>query len=387
MMNTHEQNIRSTLKKARRIVVKVGTRVLVDKNGRPNQRRIDALASDMAALQKAGKEVALVTSGAVGAGVEALGMKTRPKMLPEIQMAAAVGQARLMARYEKPFAAQKCQIGQVLLTYDDLTNRERHLNIRNTVNALFRHRIIPIINENDVVSVNEIKVGDNDVLAALSAIMIHADILILLSTTNGVRKTLPSGRTRLISCLTGIDDTVMQHVSGKGSHLSTGGMETKLLAAGKAVGAGITTLIADGRRSGILAELFSGRKTGTILPAADWEDGPLPSRKRWLAYFHRATGTIVVDPGARAALEHRGTSLLPIGIKAVCGRFSVGAAVNIKDTDGTLFARGLTEFASDDVEKIKGHKTSEMLGILGRHDYDEVIHRDNMVILTNGENQ
>ncbi|MDD4734852.1 MAG: glutamate 5-kinase [Kiritimatiellae bacterium] len=376
-------NIRGRLQEVRRVVVKVGTRVLVEKTGRPNQRRIDALAADLAALRKRGIDVMLVSSGAVGSGVEALGMKSRPKTLPELQMAAAVGQARLMARYQKPFTKHKCQVGQLLLTYADLTNRERHLNIRNTVNALFQHQIIPIVNENDVVSVNEIKVGDNDVLAALSAIMIDADLLILLSTTNGFRKTLESGRSRTVSYLPCVDQEAMSHVNGKGSDLSTGGMTTKLQAAQKAVDVGIATVIADGRRPGIIQKIMSGQRCGTLIADPAWalHERALCARKRWIAYFNRASGSITVDDGAKKALLENGKSLLPIGIRKVTGTFSMGDIVNVRDLAGHLIATGLTDYASDDIERIRGRNTREIREIMKTCEYDEVIHRDNLAVL------
>ncbi len=381
-MNDCEKNIRSKLCGARRVVIKVGTRVLVEKTGRPNQRRIDALAGELAVLRKSGVDVALVSSGAVGSGVEALGMKTRPKALPELQMAAAVGQARLMARYQKPFAKHKCQIGQLLLTYADLTNRERHLNIRNTVNALFQHQIVPIINENDVVSVNEIKVGDNDVLAALSAIMIDADLLILLSTTNGFRETRENGTRRTVSYLPVVGQDAMRHVNGKGSELSTGGMETKLKAAQKAVDVGIPTIIADGRRAGVIQDILAGKNQGTLIAAPDWapNERALTARKRWIAYFNRSSGSITVDDGAKKALLESGKSLLPIGIKKVAGVFSVGDIVDIRDLAGTVIAMGLTDYASGDIERIMGHQTREIRTIMKSCEFDEVVHRDNLVV-------
>jgi len=379
--NVQMPPMRNRLTEAKRVVVKVGTRVLVDRNGRPNRQRIKALAYELADLRKKGMDVALVSSGAVGAGIEALGMTSRPKTLPELQMAAAIGQTRLMALYEKPFAEKKCKIGQVLLTYDDLNNRERHLNIRHTVKTLFEHGVIPIINENDVVSVNEIKVGDNDVLAALFSIMIHADLLILLTTTNGLKETLANGKTRVIPYLEKIDENAMNHVKGKESHLSTGGMETKLLAAQKASSVDIPTVIADGRKEGVISSILQGRKIGTLIAASNGNaQKALPARKRWIAYFHRANGSVAVDDGAKKALLKKGTSLLPIGIKQVTGTFSLGSVINIKDREGETFARGLVDYSSEDIAAIMGHNSKEIRDILGTCDYEEVIHRDNMVI-------
>lgn len=381
-MKRQAETERSGLAAARRIVVKAGSRVLVQRNGRPDPVRLKRLVDQLVRLQKGGAEVVLVSSGAVGAGMEGLGRKTRPTRLPDLQMAAAVGQTRLMQHYAELFAAHRIQVGQVLLTHDDLKHRQRHLNARNTVMNLLRHGIVPIINENDVVAVDEIKVGDNDELAALAAILIDADALVLLTTINGLREPDGERRTRRIPWIEKVTPDVLALARGKGSALSTGGMGTKLLAAQMTADLGIPAVIADGRKAGILDELFAGGDTGTLVGRVRGSGGrSLNRRKRWIAYFHRPEGTLEVDRGAGQALLRGGKSLLPIGIRNVIGDFGVGAVVNIHTTDGTLLARGLVDYDSDQVRRIMGRKTADIEPILGSRDFDEVVHRDNMVIL------
>ncbi|NCC50042.1 MAG: glutamate 5-kinase [Spartobacteria bacterium] len=380
-MSEAEITNRYKLTQARRIVVKVGSRVLVQQSGRPEMRRIRTLVKDLAWLRHQGCDVVLVSSGAVGAGMEALGIKRKPTNLPDLQMAAAVGQNRLMARYDKLFSEEGCLIGQVLLTHDVLNNRVRHLNARNTMLNMFRHGIIPIVNENDVIAADEIKLGDNDVLASLVALLTQADVLVLLSTTDGLRAPTSASRTRRVSFLEGVNEASLSLAVGKGSDLSSGGMATKLQAAQTAAKGGVLTVLADGRKPGILRRIRAGEDVGTLIALPGERNADLSGRKRWIAFFHRACGSIVVDEGAGRALEEKGKSLLPIGIREVQGEFPVGAVVNVKDAAGRLIARGLTEYASSDIVKIMGRRTSEISAILGRKDYDEVIHRDNMVLM------
>lgn len=361
---------RGALKNAKRIVVKAGTKVLVQRTGRPDRRRLGLLVDELAAFQNHGREIAFVSSGAVGAGLDALGMKTRPKAMPDLQMAAAVGQIRLMSVYDELFAGHKCRIGQVLLTHDALKHRERHLNARNTLLNLIANRIIPIINENDAISVEEIKFGDNDVLAALVSILIDADALVLLSSTDGLRdEPDANGKTRRVSCIEQVDDGVLRLVADKQDKLSTGGMASKLQSAQIAARNGIPVVIANGRKTGVLQRIFEGRDEGTLLiPKA----ATISKRKRWIAFFNRSEGQLVVDDGAAAALG-QGRSLLPVGIRAVVGDFKIGAMVDIQTMDGKTIARGLVEYSSAEVDALKGQHTNGKGG--------EVIHRDNMVTL------
>jgi glutamate 5-kinase len=355
---------RQALKNAKRVVVKAGSKVLVQRTGRPDETQLKQLVDELSAFRKGGGEVAFVSSGAVGAGLEALGMKTRPKAIPDLQMAAAVGQIGLMSVYHDLFHANNCKIGQVLLTHDALKHRERHLNARNTLLNLIEHEIIPIINENDTISTKEIKFGDNDVLAALVSILIDADALILLSTTDGLR----DGDER-VSYIEEVDKSVLSLVADKADLLSTGGMASKLQSAQIAAHNGIPVVIANGRKPGVLGRILNGEDEGTLLfPKA----GNISKRKRWIAFFNRVEGHLIIDEGAAEALAH-GKSLLPVGVVSVKGDFKVGAMVDIQSKDGRPLARGLVEYSSADITANRGHHTDEKTG--------EVIHRDNMVIL------
>jgi len=325
--------------------------------------------------------VVVVSSGAIGAGMEAMRMKKRPTNLPDLQMAAAVGQMRLMATYDKLFGAEKRRIGQVLLTHDDLKDRRRHLNARNSMMALLRNGIVPIVNENDVVAVDEIRFGDNDVLASLVALLIEADLLILLTTVDGFRAPGKSGRTRRIPVIRGLTEEHLKLARGKGSSLSTGGMASKLQAANMVAKVNAPAVIANGRNAKVLTKILKGDDVGTIIAPDTGPQGSLAGRKRWIAFFHKAQGTVVVDDGARQAIETKGKSLLPIGVRDVEGHFAAGTVVNVRTDQGVLFACGLVDYSSDQVRRIKGHKTTEIAKILGSHDYEEVIHRDNMVVL------
>ncbi len=345
--------------------MKAGSKVLVQSSGRPDSRQLRLLVDELAQFQNNGGEVAFVSSGAIGAGLEVLGMGKRPSSIPDLQMAAAVGQTRLMSLYDSLFSENKCNIGQVLLTHDALKHRERHLNARNTLLNLIANRIVPIINENDAISTEEIQFGDNDVLAALVAILIDADALVLLSTTDGLR----DENNKRVSYIEEVDDDVLGLVDDKQDELSAGGMASKLQSAQIAAHNGIPVVIANGRKAGVLTRILQGRDEGTLLFP---KEGNISKRKRWIAFFNRAEGHLVVDNGAAAALD-RGKSLLPVGIKAVEGTFKVGAMVNIQSMDGKHIARGLVEYSSDEITAIKGEKPA------GKS--SEVIHRDNMVVL------
>lgn len=383
MTKTINLNPRVNIADARRIVVKIGSRVLVQKTGRPDVRRMRSLVKELAALHHCGREIILVTSGAVGAGMEVLGLKQRPAKLPELQMAAAIGQTRLMAKYEKMFAAQKVVVGQVLLTHDGLRDRARHLNARNTMLCMIKTGIMPVVNENDTVAVEEIKFGDNDILASLVCHLVQADLLILLTTSDGLRQRLPSGRTKRVKIIEKIDADVLSLVEGKGSHISTGGMASKLMAARDVIKFGACVVIADGRKNNVLGAIMNGADTGTLaLPAPSKKENNMPGRKRWIAFFHRPAGRLIIDNGAKEAIVKKNKSLLPIGVKKVEGEFGVGAAVEIKTADNILAARGLVSYSSGDIRRIMGKKSSEIARILGSKDYDEVIHKDNMVILS-----
>jgi glutamate 5-kinase len=375
---------RMKLAAIQRVVVKIGSRALVQSNGRPDTRRMAALVDGIAALHRNGREVIVVSSGAIACGLQALGMKKRPDDLPTLQMAAAVGQSRLMAAYDQMFARKKCRIGQVLLTHDDLEHRRRHLNARNSMLKLLEHGVIPIVNENDVVSVDEIKFGDNDALASRTAMLVEAGLLVLLTTVNGFRATDAKGRSRKVDFLPGITSETLSHAKGKGSDFSTGGMASKLTSAAEAARMGTTVVIANGRQDGILQKIVAGANVGTLIPATVSADanGSLNHRRRWVAFFHHAQGRITVDDGARDALLKRGKSLLPVGIREVSGDFAPGDLVEILGLDGQRIAQGLSEYSSAELRLLKGLKTEKIRELLGNEAPGEVIHRDNLVVPT-----
>ena len=373
---------RKALSSSRRIIVKIGTRILVEKTGTPDLVRIRSLIKEMAQLHHRGKEIILVSSGAIATGMQILGLKKRPTQLPQLQMVAAVGQVGLMSLYDKYFTAFRCKIGQVLLTHDDLKNRPRHLNARNTILELLRHKLIPVVNENDVVSVDEIKFGDNDILASLITILIEAETLLLLTATDGLHNSFGTKSASRIPYLKSVTKNELSMAMGKDNALSQGGMESKLKSAQAAIHAGARVVIADGRKRNIISRILKGEDTGTLIGGSAQDSRSLLNgRKRWIAFFHKTNGTLFIDEGAQKALEQNGYSLLAIGIYKIKGHFSKGSLVSVKSADGKLIARGLVDYSSDRLEKIKGHRTSEIKKILGFKDYDEVIHRDNMVIL------
>jgi len=371
---------RERLLRAKRVVVKFGTRVLVDSRGRPRPERIESIVRQVSGLMDEGREVVIVSSGAVGAGLDELGFTTRPKDLASLQMAAAVGQSRLMQLYREEFRKHAITVGQVLLNHEDLKHRTRHLNARNTLLGLLSRGVVPIVNENDVVSVDEIRVGDNDYLASLVAVLVDADALILGTSVNGLRSQPVNGRTTRISSLTEVTRNELDLVGGKGSSLSTGGMATKLGAAQMANKAGIVSLIIDGRRPDGLQRGLAGEDIGTCIGKAGKDGRIRGKRKHWIAFFHKPTGHVEVDAGARRALLEGGKSLLAAGITQVEGSFMTGAVIEIHGPDGERLATGLSEFSAEDLKLIQGHKSAQIFEILGPAVSTEVIHRDNLVL-------
>ncbi len=365
--------------RARRIVVKVGTGVLSKGDLRLHRPTMAGLARELSELRAAGREVLLVSSGAILAGMAALGFARRPRQIPLKQAAAAVGQSHLMRAYEEAFQPHGQRVAQVLLTREDLRHRSRYLNARNTLFALLRLRVIPIINENDTVAVDEIKFGDNDTLSALVAHMAEADLLVILTDTDGVYTADP--RTHPDAALipvVGADVRGAFCADEGASPTGSGGMSSKLAAARQAAQAGVPTVVANGFVQGILGRILAGEEVGTLfLPRAL----PMRSRQRWLAFASAPRGAVVVDAGAREALLKGGKSLLASGIRATRGTFKAGDPVSILGPDRGEFARGLTNYGRDDVERIKGLRSSEIEAALGSKPFDEVVHRDNLVIL------
>ncbi|MGA2867355.1 MAG: glutamate 5-kinase [Verrucomicrobiota bacterium] len=356
---------RELLKDATRIVVKLGTGVLTDSRKQPDPAQMGQLVAQLAEQRQAGKELVLVSSGAVGAGMGALGYEKRPTELAELQACAAVGQSRLMATYEKLFGAFGLAVAQLLLTHEDLAHHERHLNARNTLITLLRHGIVPIVNENDVVSFTELKFGDNDKLSALVASLLPADLLVILTTVEGLMADFGQANPKMIPTVERLDLALESIAGGTSSLTAVGGMTSKIQAAKITVRSGIPLVIASGRKSQALARVLAGEEEGTLFVP---HPRRLRGRQRWIAFFHHPKGTLFVDPGARKALRESGRSLLPPGIARCEGEFAAGEVVRICDLDGTEFARGIAAFNAGDI------KARQLKRV-------EVVHRDNLVIL------
>jgi glutamate 5-kinase len=361
-----KQVVRSELlKNADRIVVKLGTGVLTDSGKQPDFAQMAQLTAQIAEQCKSGREVVIVTSGAVGAGMGALGYKKRPNELAEAQACAAVGQSRLMATYEKLFAAHGLHVAQVLLTHEDLQDHKRHLNARNTLVTLLDHEVVPIINENDAVSSTELKFGDNDKLSALVASLLPADLLVILTTVDGVIENFGKASARTIATIEKIDSDLEGIAGGTASDTAVGGMTSKIQAAKIVMRSGIPLVIASGHKRKVLAKILESEEEGTIFVP---QSGKLQGRKRWIAFFHHPKGTLFVDKGAETALREKGRSLLPPGVARFEGEFVAGDVLRICDLDGTEFARGISSYSS---AEMKSHESGRA----------EVVHRDNLVIL------
>lgn len=363
---------------ARRLVIKLGSSVVTTASG-VNRERVAQLVAEMARLVRDGYQIVIVTSGARAGGLARLGLSRIPTSIPEQQAAAAIGQIRLMLIYDQYFADLGYHVGQVLLTAADLEHRARYLNAKHTIEHLLAHGIIPIVNENDSVAVEELKFGDNDRLSALVAGLTAAQLLVVLTDVDGVYASDPrAGEAKLLELVDDVD-AVSIDSGGSTSGLGTGGMNSKLEAARSAAHRGIPTMIANGTKPGILAELMSEDcSVGTIIVP---RVSPISSRKHWIAYGVPRRGTLVVDDGAFRALSERGGSLLPSGILEVRGRFGAGECVACATEQGHEFARGLVAYDSNDCERIRGKGSAAIKNEIGYHMGDEVIHRDDLVLL------
>ena len=367
------------------VVVKVGSRVLTREDGALDDSRVAAVADQLARLRLDGRKVVLVSSGAVAAGIGRLGWKRRPTDLAELQAAAAVGQSRLIESYNKALAPHGLNAAQILLTAEDLQHRTRYLNTRNTLNALFRCGAIPIINENDTVAVDELQIsfGDNDRLAALVTNLLRAPLMILLSDVEGVDDRNPAEEgAKLMSVITHLDaaDSYAKDAVGPARiQLSRGGMGSKLRAARIAAAAGESVVIAAGRRPNVLLDILAGAEVGTLILA---EGRTVASRKRWIGWSATPRGKLLLDAGAANAVQANGKSLLAVGVRGVEGNFAKGDVVSLCDPVGREFARGLTNYASNQMTTIAGQPTDRIAELLGHCPYDEVVHRDNLVVLS-----
>jgi len=362
------------------IVVKVGTRVLTLPDGTLNYERIAQLADQLHQVMTSGRQVALVSSGAVGAGMGRLGLTSRPTSLARLQAVAAVGQSVLVEAYEKMLRIHGHHAAQILLTTEDLDHRTRYLNARNTILTLLEYGAVPIINENDTVAVDELKTtfGDNDRLAAIVTNLIQAPLLVLLSDVAGLYDGDPAApHSRVIPTVKHLDKSIFDLVCDSSRGLGKGGMASKLEAARQATAGGENVIIAGGHMPDALPRIIAGEVVGTLFLA---QGSLVAARKRWIGLTVQPRGQLTLDAGARRAIEHQGRSLLPIGVLEVGGRFDKGDVVALCDANHLEFARGLSNYSSADIQRIKGLRTDAIAAALGYHPYDEIIHRDNMVV-------
>ncbi len=365
------------LSSVRSIVVKIGTSVVTRDDGQLDKPAVRRLADQIAELRRRGLHVTVVSSGAIGAGVSQLRLGVRPKNMALLQAAAAVGQPALMNIFDAALSRHRLRAAQMLLTRADFEDRRRYLNVRNTLGALHQFGTVPIVNENDTVAVDEIRYGDNDILAALVTNLLRADLLVMLTVVDGL---IRNGE--VVELVERIDESIRRAATSATSALGTGGMDTKLRAAKMVIDAGEAVLIANGRTRNILPRLLAGALLGTLFVPTR---AKMTSRKRWIALAVRPAGQVVVDDGAAAALRQGGKSLLPIGVIAVRGRFERGEVVRVVDATGQPIAQGMVNYGVADLRKIKGLRSDQLAQAVGGACRDEVIHRNNLVLIAGGQ--
>ncbi len=364
------------LKRAKRIVIKAGTSILTGKDGRFVAAYLARLGEQVLDLRKQKREVVLVSSGAIGLGMEVTAFKKRPKKMAQLQACAAIGQGKLMAAYEKFFAKRGVHTAQILLTRDGLEDRERFLRASRTMNELLRMKVLPIVNENDTVSTEEIAFGDNDRLSVHVSHLVGADLLILLSDVDGFYLN-DGSRIRLVSSIREIREELVKHVKDKRKEKTVGGMSAKLKAATTAMNLGIPMLIVNGHKKGLIGNAMRGADVGTLfLPSREKPS----ARRMWISFSAPRKGSVVVDHGAFDALKAQRVSLLPRGMVSVKGDFEKGHVVELETQDGRVFGRGVVRYSSRDLSRLVGKKTGEIQQILGYKNQDEVIHRNDLVI-------
>ncbi len=363
----------------KRLVIKIGSNILASAEQGLNTKRLHSIVKDISSAVDTGCEAVIVSSGAVAAGLKKLNLKKKPDDIKLKQAAAAIGQSSLMWAYEQNFAEFDKKVAQVLLTRDDISDRLRYINAKNTLLTLISYGVVPIINENDPIAVDEIKFGDNDMLAALAAGLVEADMLVILSDVEGLYSKEPGKKNaEFIHEVAEITPDIEKLAGGRGSTVGTGGMYSKLLAAKQATSHGTPVVIMSGKKRGLLKHLLDGKKPGTFfMPKKE----KLSSKKGWIAYGVKSKGAIFLDNGAVNALTSLGKSLLPSGITKVEGNFKVGDYVRCLNENGKKIAKGLTNYSSEDIKIIKGKKTSSIEKALGYKYSDEIIHRDNLVLV------
>jgi len=363
---------------SRTIIVKIGTNVLTTDADRLDVPRIQCIADQIHRIQQTGRRVVLVSSGAVGAGIGILGWNRRPESLPELQAAAAIGQPSLMRTWDDAMARSGRRTAQLLLTGNDFRNRQRYLNVRNTLRTLFDFDVLPIVNENDTVSIREIAVGDNDQLAAMLATLLPDPLLVILSGIAGLYDGAPSHPdSRVIPLVERPDESLLKLVASEQSTRGRGGMGSKLRAILAATGMGESVILASGRSDTVLDEIRLGQPVGTLFMA---RSETVPAWKRWIAFGAPPAGTLVVDEGAVSAVRDSGRSLLAVGIRDVLGDFESGSLVGLQAPDGAEFARGLANYSADEIRRIRGRRSDQIASALGHVPFGEVIHRDNLAV-------
>ncbi len=374
-MSTSQQE---AFQASRTVIVKIGTNVLTTDADRLDVPRIQCIADQIHRIQQTGRRVVLVSSGAVGAGIGILGWNRRPESLPELQAAAAIGQPSLMRTWDDAMARSGRRTAQLLLTGNDFRNRQRYLNVRNTLRTLFDFDVLPIVNENDTVSIREIAVGDNDQLAAMLATLLPDPLLVILSGIAGLYDGAPSHPdSRVIPVVERPDESLLKLVASEQSTRGRGGMGSKLRAILAATGMGESVILASGRSDTVLDDIRLGQPVGTLFKA---RSETVPAWKRWIAFGAPPAGTLVVDEGAVSAVRDSGRSLLAVGIRDVLGDFESGSLVGLQSPDGAEFARGLANYSADEIRRIRGRRSDQIASALGHVPFGEVIHRDNLAV-------
>lgn len=369
---------REVIQTAETVVVKVGTNALSRNDDTIDESVIANLARQIARIRQSGRQVVVVSSGAIGAGIGILRLDRRPRDLARLQAVAATGQARLIRAYDDALAKHGLLASQLLLTAEDFKSRRRYLNVRNTLSMLFEYGVVPVINENDTVSVDEIKFGDNDALAAMVTSLLPRPLLVILSVVDGLYDGDPNDpASRPIPLVVNWDEQILRMAQDTTSRRGTGGMKSKLEAVRSANAVGENVIIADGRHPDVLDRVLDGEEVGTLFLA---RDVALPAWKRWIGYTIRPKGSFRLDEGAKNAVRAGGKSLLPIGVVAVEGRFQAGEVVSLRDVSGNEFGRGLTNYDAIDAARIAGLRTDALAETLGRVSYQEIVHRDNLVV-------
>ncbi len=367
-------------KEAKRWVIKIGSALLTKDGKGLDYAAIEDWSKQIAQLRKQGIEIILVSSGSVAEGMSRMGWTTRPTELSELQAAAAIGQTGLIEAYENQFKKHDIQAAQILLTHDDISNRKRYLNARNTLRALLKFKALPIINENDTVALDEMRLGDNDTLAALAANLIEANLLVILTDQEGLFNKDPRHHddAKLISEDSASNTDLLKFVGDISTSLGSGGMGTKLTAAKRAAHSGCATIIASGREEKVLQRLAQGEDIGTLLKP---DKTQITARKQWIAGQVQVNGTLILDQGASQAIQKNGTSLLPIGIESSEGEFERGDVIDCKNSSGKIIARGVINYSHKEVSQLHKAPSDQILRILGYAGEAEIIHRDNLVVL------